>query len=509
MKQEKGIQVETLEIKVPRGGATDRLLAHFRKYIEKAIPVEVVPVRFVVTKTDSDYFHCEVGCVTYDKVYNFDFNNQSIFELGKRSFGSVREFNIALIIPTGIGLEIGGHAGDSGPVAKLFGKICDNLILHPNVVNASDINEMTENTLYVEGSVLTRLLMGTIGLNKVRANRVLTIIEGHDDDAFVENTVNAINAARATYGLNNDQIAVLWPSFEMDAEESESGSAVGNIRHMERLFNCLEHYKGQYDAVALASIIGYEEGGHEDYFIHSAERVNPWGGAEAMLTHAISHFLNIQTAHAPLAESEEIQNMDTGVVDPRIAAEVVSTAYVNCVLKGLQQSPRIVTGGEQLNHPEIMTARDVDCIIIPDSCLGLPVLAALEQGIKVIAVNNVNDFMENDIGELPWAPGQFFYAENYMEAAGIAQAIRYGIDPRSLSRPIAKASVDLVHLDDKTGRVKVVAFDSDEANDLEFDYKVQHDESDYEVEVDSNFPSQEHRKIPVQKATAKKLRIVS
>ena len=98
-------------------------------------------------------------------------------------------------MPTGIGLAIGGQAGDAGPVARLLGTVCNNLILHPNVVNASDINEMPDNSLYIEGSVLSRLLMGTIGLNKVRANRVLTIIEDHEDSAFVDNTVNAINAA--------------------------------------------------------------------------------------------------------------------------------------------------------------------------------------------------------------------------------------------------------------------------------------------------------------------------
>jgi len=50
---------------------------------------------------------------------------------------------------------------------------CDTLVTHPNVVNASDINELPENALYVEGSVICRFLMGTVGLQKVRANRVL------------------------------------------------------------------------------------------------------------------------------------------------------------------------------------------------------------------------------------------------------------------------------------------------------------------------------------------------
>ncbi len=74
--------------------------------------------------------------------------------------------NVALIVPTGIGCEIGGHAGDANPVAKLIGKCCDKLITHPNVVNASDINEMPENTLYVEGSILNRFLRGELYLQE-------------------------------------------------------------------------------------------------------------------------------------------------------------------------------------------------------------------------------------------------------------------------------------------------------------------------------------------------------
>ena len=52
-----------------------------------------------------------------------------------------------MIIPTGYGAKLGGHSGDATPVAKLLGSIADNLILHPNVVNASDINELPENGL--------------------------------------------------------------------------------------------------------------------------------------------------------------------------------------------------------------------------------------------------------------------------------------------------------------------------------------------------------------------------
>ena len=52
------------------------------------------------------------------------------------------DFNVVLIVPTGIGAEIGGHSGDATPAAILLSEVADSLITHPNVVNASDINEL-------------------------------------------------------------------------------------------------------------------------------------------------------------------------------------------------------------------------------------------------------------------------------------------------------------------------------------------------------------------------------
>ena len=46
------------------------------------------------------------------------------------------EMNVVMIVPTGIGCEIGGHCGDGNAPARLLGACCENLVLHPNVVNA-------------------------------------------------------------------------------------------------------------------------------------------------------------------------------------------------------------------------------------------------------------------------------------------------------------------------------------------------------------------------------------
>ena len=44
--------------------------------------------------------------------------------------------------------------------------------------------------------------------------------------------------------------------------------------------------------------------------------------------------------------------------------------------------------------------------------------------------------MRNDLAGLPWGPGQFYEAENYWEAAGVVAALKAGIDPGSVRRPI-------------------------------------------------------------------------
>jgi len=80
-------------------------------------------------------------------------------------------------------------------------------------------------------------------------------------------------------------------------------------------------------------------------------------------------------------------------------------------------------------------------LVIPDGCLGLPTLAALEQGIVVIAVRENRNVMKNDLSLLPWKEGQFHRVENYWEAAGIIAALRAGIAPDSVRRPLGHTRV--------------------------------------------------------------------
>ena len=217
---------------------------------------------------------------------------RSIFEFRRRLTENAGQFNTVLLIPTGVGAEIGGHAGDAGRSHACSPEVCDTVVLHPNVVNASDLNEMPSNALYVEGSVITRLLMGTVGLSPVRSNRVLVVIDSHREELFVNATVNTVSGARAAYGLSAE-VVCLDPPVELRAGYAPSGRAAGSIERLEGLCQVLEERSGKYDAVALSSVIDVPPDFHQGYFDAAGEMVNPWGGVEAMLTHTLSSMYDI------------------------------------------------------------------------------------------------------------------------------------------------------------------------------------------------------------------------
>lgn len=428
-----------LKVKFPLLG--NGLLQQFSESVLSNMTDDEVPIRFAVTQSDESGCKCEIGVLNNHGSATWDI--PSIFEFNPRLIENTKEFNAVLLVPTGIGAEIGGHAGDATPVARLLGSVCDNLITHPNVVNASDINEMPENTMYVEGSVITRFLMGTVGLAKVRANRLLAVIEDHPvDELFTNAAINSVNAARATLGLECADIVKLSSELSLSADYTSSGSASGHVENLDKLCGILKDYSDEYDAVAIASIIKVPREYHAKYFRSKGNMVNPWGGAEAIFTHTLSSLFNKPVAHSPMLEDQLIANFDPGVVDARLAAEAISLAFLQCILKGLHKAPKVITNKEAMNHHGVYTSADISCLVIPDGILGLPVLAALEQNIKVIAVKENKNLMKNNLSLLPWKKGQFIQVDNYFEALGVMSAIRSGLSIESIRRPMRNLTGD-------------------------------------------------------------------
>lgn len=419
------------------------LLAHFERHIKAASRGEV-PLRLAVSATDGGGYHCEAGFIAdLDARRREDL--PSIFRFRRRSVERTAAFTTVFLVPTGVGSNIGGHAGDATPAAALLASVSDRLITHPNVVNASDVIDLPANAWYVEGSIISRFLLGAIGLQPVRENRVLVVIDSQQHSQAESAAINSVNAARSTYGLIVPRIVLLDPPILMRALWAASGRATGRVEQLQGLLQVLQESREDYDAVAFATVVGVPREYHTAYFQSGGEMVNPWGGAEAIFTHAISSMFNVPTAHAPMLESKEIADQDPGIVDPRMAAEAISAAFFMCVLKGLQRSPRIVEIEETLTPPApgVITAEDVSLLVIPDKVVGLPTLAALEQGIPVVAVRENSNILANDLQALPWAEGQLHIVDNYWEAAGIAAALRAGIDPASVRRPIRLAETEL------------------------------------------------------------------
>jgi hypothetical protein len=420
-------------------------LGGLRTAVEAQCGPASVPLRLALVGKNRRGHVCEMEAVAFADDAHDPFG-ESIFQFRRRERERTSAFNAVMLIPTGVDCAIGGHAGDATPSARLLASVCDHLVLHPNVVNASDINEQAENCLYAEGSLICRLLMGTIGLAKVRQNRVLLVTEARPDAPnVVDQTINCAEGARATLGVDIRDIVVLEEGLFMQTGVSDSGRVTGNIERMETLLEMLRSHRAGYDAVALATRITPHVDTvelHRSYFGKGGP--NPWGGVEAILTHSVSTALDIPAAHAPTMSSEALRTERWGVVEPRKAAETISTTYLFCVLKGLHRAPRVMAGVDGSYDPSVLTAEDISCLVIPDGCVGLPTLAALEQGIPVIAVRNNTNLMRNKLAELPFAPGQLLFADNYFEAAGLLAALKHGIAPAAIRRPIGPASIEWV-----------------------------------------------------------------
>lgn len=327
--------------------------------------------------------------------------------------------NSVLIIPTGIGAEIGGHSGDGNTVAKLIASVSDTMIIHPNVVNAADVNEMTTNMLYVEGSILDRFLEGKIELQRVHSNKILVVV----NSPLHNETVNAVSTARVTIGINVE-ILVLNTPLQMIAK-FENGIATGTVLGWKELIEQVKKY--DFDALAIATPIKIDKTVELNYFENGG--VNPLGGVEAKASKLIANALNKPVAHSPvLIEEDNWLLLYNEIVDPRMSAEMTSVCFLHCILKGLHKAPRIGKG---------LSVNDVDVMISPHGCWGRPHIACRSIGIPIIIVKE-----NTTVCNATYPSGNdLIFVENYLEAVGVIQAIKEGISLESIRRPISQTII--------------------------------------------------------------------
>jgi hypothetical protein len=340
----------------------------------------------------------------------------------------MKEFNGVFIIPTGIGCKIGGHAGDATPAAKLIASCCDNLLVNPNVVNASDINEIEDNMWYVEGSIIDRFLWGLIDLHYPQANKVLVVA----NSPIHHGTINAVSAARATIGLKAEIVELDTP-FTMTTKFDKYGCAKGIVEGAEEMAEQVNDY--DFDALAIHTDIDCDRDVLFKYF-RTGKGVNPIGGVEAVASKMVANLINKPVAHSPIdtsteEEDPEMYHIFEQVARPELAAEFISNYYLQCILKGLWKAPRICTEGE---GPRLKV-NDIDFLVSPYGCIGEPHKACLEFDIPVIVVKENNCVMNEKI------PEEFIVVDTYWEAAGYIKCMDIGITPESVRRPLDPTKV--------------------------------------------------------------------
>jgi len=344
------------------------------------------------------------------------------------------QFVVAHVIPTGVKASIGGFVGDATPATNVIAAIADKVISHPNVVNGVVLNLARGNVLYVEGYSLDKFFRGEIELKEVENNRIGVVLDKGIDAEGYDLAVNTINALRTVGGVEIACMLKTRKAVLARAVKTKSNSFVGEIENEQLLIDaCNEAVKKGAQALAISLNIQIDMKDLKAYF--NGKGANPYGGTEAIISHLVSASFGLPAAHAPLLSKHEIyRETHSGRVDPRAAAEAIGPAYLGSVLRGLGRAPRLVSAGGDLG------IRDVDVVILPYTCMGgVPALAAQKWSIPIVAVKENMTVMKTTPDLLGMK--NVFVAENYWEAAGILVAMKEGIDPLGLRRPVRKMKI--------------------------------------------------------------------
>jgi hypothetical protein len=402
-----------------------------------ALPDSSYPLRFSLVDVGEDEVVVEATLLHYEagSEYAAALGEIELLEPRPKTH-QASPFCAVQIIPTGVGCEFGGFAGDACPVTNLLAATVDHLVTHPNAVNASELNEMAGNVLYVEGKSLDDFLLGHIGLQPVAANRVGTFVDPTGLD-YIDEVVNTLGAARASAGIDCPVYTVLAEELGVRIEWSPSGCAVGLVLRPDVITQGVETLLAE-GAQAVGGVSVIHGVTTEMFERHQrAEIPNPSGGVEAIITHLVSKLFRVPTAHAPLPYYQDVKPHTRE--NPRVAAELISTPHYFSVLKGLSRAPRLVpTPAPERAPTHLLTVNNVAAVVLPASCLGgVPALAAELSHIPIISVreNETVLSVSNDAMRME----NVIEVETYLEAVGALVALRSGIALESLRRPLEGA----------------------------------------------------------------------
>ena len=336
------------------------------------------------------------------------------------------------IVPTGIGCEIGGYAGDALPTAKLLASASGCLITHPNVMNGGSLSEKDKKILYVEGYSLDRFARGEVGLKSVKKQKLGIIFDSSIENEILVRHLQVADACVATLGIDVDSYVITKKPLGIVIDSDVSKVSGGLIQNPDTLIEAGKSLieKG-ITAIAIVAKFPDDKDSQATNFYRAGKGVDPISGVEAIISHLISKFLKVPCAHAPALTPIELNEN----LDPRAASEEIGYTFLPSVLIGLSNAPNII---ELPNNIEQITVHpdQLESIVVPSGALGGDaVLACVERGLNIISVKNQNKLtVTNQFLNYP----NLIEVDNYLEAAGIILSIKQGINLSSLRRPLKK-----------------------------------------------------------------------
>jgi len=341
-----------------------------------------------------------------------------------------------LVVPTGIGCAIGGYAGDALPAARLLAAASGCLITHPNVMNGASLYWSDPRIHYVEGSSLDRFAAGELLLRPVRRQRIGLLLDAGIEAELRQRHLQVADGCRASLGLEIGPVVITEQPLEVRLSLGASGVSWGELGHPEALLSAGRQLQAAgATAIAVVARFPDDPDSAELGAYRQGSGVDALAGAEAVISHLLSLELGLPCAHAPALSPLPLDPR----LDPRAAGEELGHTFLACVLVGLSRAPDLISreacAGMAVGlQPADLAIEAVGAIVAPAAALGgAAVLACAERRIPVIAVENPCLLPVTaaalDLEVIP--------AASYSEAAGLLLALREGISPAALQRPLA------------------------------------------------------------------------
>jgi len=335
-----------------------------------------------------------------------------------------------LVIPTGIGCEVGGFAGDALPAAKLLASASGCLVTHPNVMNGGMLSEKDDRIFYVEGYSLDRFARAEIGLRKVNQQKIGIIFDKTLENEILLRHLQVADACIATLGIDIASYVITDEPVGIVISDELSGLSSGYIRNPETLINAGKNLINQgITAIAIVTRFPDQIDNENVDLYREGKGIDFIAGVEAVISHLISKYLKVPCAHAPALTPIDLK----ANLDPRAAAEEIGYTFLPSVLVGLSNAPDLIDLPD-FNNKITVFPHTIESIVVPNGALGgEAVLACMERDLNIIAVKNKGVL---NVSSKWFDYKKLFKVDNYFEAAGLLIAIREGINYKSIKRPL-------------------------------------------------------------------------